>query len=118
VCGRNLLCSGLIPVAQRGLKEKDTPGCFIISLEWNEPLYEATYVANGVKMSSPAEMTSSIMKSKKLQVNPQTFRVIIIADKKVPYEFTRQAMAAVAEADAANILLSTTEDKSDNSTLK
>lgn len=100
-----------LPFAQQGLKEENTGGRFIVSLEWNESLYEATYVANGVKMSDPREMTAFIMQSKKLQGNPQNFRVIIRADRRVPYEFTQQAMAAVSEADVANILFSTTEDK-------
>jgi biopolymer transport protein ExbD len=101
----------ILPFAQHGLKEEDTSGRFIVSVEWNEALYEATYVANGVKMMGPTEMTSLIMQSKKLQGSPHKFRVIIRADRRVPYEFTQQAMAAVAEADVANILFSTTEDK-------
>ena len=104
----------VLPFAQQGLKEENTTGRFIVSIEWNEGLYEATYVANGVKMNDPREMTALIMQSKKLQGNPQNFRVIIRADKRVPYEFSQQAMAAVAEADVANILFSTTEDKKDN----
>lgn len=101
----------VLPFAQHGLKEEDTSGRFIVSVEWNEGLYEATYVANGVKMSGPAEMTTLIMQSKKLQGNLQKFRVIIRADRRVPYEFTQQAMAAVSEAEVANVLFSTTEDK-------
>jgi len=101
----------VLPFAQHGLKEEDTSGRFIVSVEWNEGLYEATYVANGVKMNGPAEMTALIMQSKKLQGNPQKFRVIIRADRRVPYEFTQSAMAAVSEADVANVLFSTTEDK-------
>jgi len=101
----------ILPYAQQGLKEENTGGRFIVSIEWNEGLYEATYVANGIKMNDPREMTMLIMQSKKLQGNPQNFRVIIRADKRVPYEFSQQAMAAVAEADVANILFSTTEDK-------
>ena len=103
----------ILPFAQQGLKEENTTGRFIVSIEWNEGLYEATYVANGIKMNDPREMTALIMQSKKLQGNPQNFRVIIRADKRVPYEFSQQAMAAVAEADVANILFSTTEDKKD-----
>lgn len=101
----------ILPFAQHGLKEEDTSGRFIVSVEWNEGLYEATYVANGVKMNGPTEMTAFIMQSKKLQGNPKNFRVIIRADRKVPYEFTQAAMAAVSEADVANVLFSTTEDK-------
>ena len=99
----------IIPFTQDG---KNTSGSFIVTLGWNENLYEATYTANGVKMSSAVEMTALIMQHKKQQENPQKFRVIIMADKKVPYEFTQQAMAAVAEADVANVLFSTTENKS------
>ena len=104
----------ILPFAQQGLKEENTTGRFIVSIEWNEGLYEATYVANGIKMNDPREMTALIMQSKKLQGNPQNFRVIIRADKRVPYEFSQQAMAATAEADIANILFSTTEDKKGN----
>lgn len=104
----------ILPFAQQGLKEEDTSGRFIVSVEWNEGLYEATYVANGVKMSGPVEMTAFIVQSKKLQGNPKNFRVIIRADKRVPYEFTQQAMASVAEADVANVLFSTTEEKKEN----
>lgn len=101
----------VLPYAQQGLKEENTSGRFIVSIEWNEGLYEATYVANGIKMNDPREMTMLIMQSRKLQGNPKDFRVIIRADKRVPYEFTQQAMAAVAEAEIANILFSTTERK-------
>ena len=99
-----------LPYAEQGLKEEDTSGRFVVNMEWNEGLYEATYLVNGIKMSGPDEMTTFIMHSKKQQGNPKNFRVIIRADKKVPYEFTQQAMAAVAEADVANVLFATTED--------
>jgi len=101
----------ILPFAQQGLKEENTGGRFILSVEWNEGLYEATYVANGIKVTDPREMTGFINQSKKLQGNPQNFRVVIRADRGVPYEFTQQAMAAVAEADVANILFSTVENK-------
>lgn len=104
----------VLPFAQQGLKEENTGGRFIVSLEWNEGLYEVTYVANGVKMNDPREMTPLIMQSKKLQGNPPNFRVVIRADRRVPYEFSQQAMAAVADAEVANILFSTTEDKPEN----
>ena len=101
----------VLPFAQQGLKEENTSGRFILSVEWNEGLYEATYVANGIKVKNPHEMTDLINRSKKLQGNPPNFRVVIRADRKVPYEFTQQAMAAVAEADVANVLFSTIENK-------
>jgi len=104
----------VLPFAQQGLKEENTLGRFILSVEWNEGLYEATYVANGIKVTDPREMTRLINLSKKLQGNPQNFRVVIRADRRVPYEFTQQAMAAVAEADVANVLFSTIENKDKN----
>ena len=100
----------ILPFAQQGLKEEDTSGRFIVNLEWNEGLYEASYIVNGIKMSGPNEMTTFILQSKKQQGNPRNYRVIIRTDKRVPYEFTQQAMAATAEADVANVLFSTTED--------
>jgi len=100
----------ILPFAQQGLKEEDTSGRFIVNVEWNEGLYEASYIANGLKTSGPTELTALILQSKKLQGNPKGFRVIIRADRRVPYEFTQQAMAAVSEADVANVLFSTTED--------
>ncbi len=100
----------VLPFAQQGLKEENTTGRFIVSIEWNESLYEATYVANGIKMTDPRDMTALIVQSMKLQGKPQNFRVIIRADKRLPYEFSQQAMAAVAEAEVANILFSTTEN--------
>ncbi|MDO9542435.1 MAG: biopolymer transporter ExbD [Kiritimatiellia bacterium] len=100
----------VLPFAQQGLKEEDTSGRLIVNLEWNEALYEASYIVNGIKMSGPNEMTTFIMQSKKQQGNPRNYRVIIRADKRVPYEFTQQAMAATAEADVANVLFATTED--------
>ena len=100
----------ILPFAQQGLKEEDTSGRFIVNVEWNEGLYEAAYIANGLKTSGPAELTALILQSKKQQGNPKGFRVVIRADRRVPYEFTQQAMASVAEADVANVLFSTTED--------
>ncbi|MDO9542599.1 MAG: biopolymer transporter ExbD [Kiritimatiellia bacterium] len=100
----------ILPFAHQGLKEEDTSGRFIVNVEWNEGLYVASYIAYGMKTSGPDELTTLIMQSKKLQGNPRKFRVIIRADKRVPYEFTQQAMAAVSEADVANVLFATTED--------
>ncbi|MDD5483102.1 MAG: biopolymer transporter ExbD [Kiritimatiellae bacterium] len=100
----------ILPFARQGLKEEDTSGRFVVNIEWNEGLYEASYLVNGMKTSGPAEMTTLIMQGKKSQGNPRNFRVVLRADRRVPYEFTQQAMAAVAEADVGNILFSTTED--------
>jgi len=102
-----------LPYARHGLKEEDTSGRFIVNVEWNESLYEATYIVNGVRTSGPAELTDFINNGKRLQKNARNFRVVIRADKRVPYEFTQAAMAAVAEAEVANVLFSTTEDASE-----
>ena len=58
--------------------------------------------------SDPLDLTPIIEKSAKVGKNA-SFRVVLRADRRVPYEFTQQVMAAVAAANVPNMMFSTVE---------
>jgi len=101
----------VLPFAQQGLKEENTTGRFIVSIEWNESLYEATYVANGIKMTDPRDMTALIVQSMKLQGKPQNFRVIIRADKEATHGKLTELMGRAKEAGARTLTIATEQTK-------
>jgi biopolymer transport protein ExbD len=97
-----------LPGTRQGIVEKDESGRFIVDIEWDEGLYEPTYKVGVVVVSDPFYLTPMIEKSAKLSKSA-AFRVILRADRRVPYEFTQQVMAAVAAASVPNMLFSTVE---------
>lgn len=97
-----------LPGTHQGVVEKDESGRFIVDIEWNEGLYEPTYKVGILVIGDPQDLTPMIEKSAKLGKNPN-FRVVLRADRRVPYEFTQQVMAAVAAANVPNMLFSTVE---------
>jgi len=97
-----------LPGTHQGVVEKDESGRFIVDIEWDESLYEPTYKVGLVFVRDPLSLTPMIEKSAKLGKNT-SFRVVLRADRRVPYEFTQQVMAAVAAANVPNMLFSTVE---------
>jgi len=97
-----------LPGTHQGVVEKDESGRFIVDIEWNEGLYEPTYKVGVLDVGDPLNLTPMIEKSAKLSKNP-SFRVVLRADRRVPYEFTQQVMAAVAAANVPNMMFSTVE---------
>ncbi|MBU0714654.1 MAG: biopolymer transporter ExbD [Verrucomicrobia bacterium] len=97
-----------LPGTHQGIVEKDESGQFIVDIEWDEGLYEPTYKVGVLVFRDPLDLTPIIEKSAKLGKNPN-FRVILRADRRVPYEFTQQVMASVAAANVPNMLFSTVE---------
>ena len=99
----------VLPLAEKGVIEKDQSGRFIVDIEWKgDASYEAVFKIGPRVISDPAEMVAMIEAAAK-QETPEKFRVVIRADKNVPYEFTQQAMAAVAAAKVPNMIFSTLE---------
>ncbi len=96
-----------VPRLGQGIKEENAAGRFLVDIEWNEGLGEATFKASGLKLANHLELVDLIKKAAKL--SPKNFRVVIRADQKTPYEYTQQAMAAVAEANVPNMMISTKE---------
>lgn len=94
-----------IPRLGQGIKEENAAGRFIVDVEWNESLHEATFKSGSVTMTDPRELVDLIKRAAKL--SPRNFRVVIRADHQTPYEFTQQAMAAVASAEVPNMMIST-----------
>ena len=95
------------PRLGQGIKEENASGRFIVDIEWNESLNEATFKSGSVKLTDPRELVDLIKRAAKL--SPRNFRVVIRADQQTPYEYTQQAMAAVASADVPNMMISTKE---------
>jgi len=99
-----------LPGTHQGVVEKDESGRFIVDIEWDESLYEPTYKVGLEFIRDPLSLTPMIEKSARLGKNA-SFRVVLRADRRVPYEFTQQVMAAVAAANVPNMLFSTVEKK-------
>lgn len=93
------------PRLGQGIKEENASGRFIVDIEWNESLNEATFKAGSDKLTDPGELVDLIKRAAKL--SPRNFRVVIRADRQTPYEYTQQVMAAVASADVPNMMIST-----------
>ena len=91
----------------QGIKEENATGRFMVDIEWNEVLNEAKFKAGSITLTDPRELVDLIKKAAKL--SPRNFRVVIRADRQTPYEFTQQVMAAVAQADVPNMMISTKE---------
>lgn len=96
-----------LPVAKQGIIEKDTSGRFYVDIEWDEEHYEATFRVGPNQIYDPADLVPMIKASARMQ--PRNFRVVIRADKRVPYEFTQRVMAAVASAQIPNMIFSSLE---------
>lgn len=96
-----------VPRLAQGIKEENSTGRFIVDIEWNEQLNEATFKSSGKNLTDPRELVDLIKIAAKL--SPKNFRVVIRADYLTPYEFTQQVMAAVAMADVPNMMISTKE---------
>ncbi len=97
-----------LPNTHQGIVEKDESGRFMVDVEWEEGLYEAAFKVGAKTVYDPQDLTAMIEKSAQQSKNPN-FRVVLRTDRRVPYEFTQQIMAAVAEAGVPNILFSTLE---------
>ncbi len=96
-----------VPRLGQGIKEENKQGRFLVDIEWNEGLREATYKAGPIILSDPRELVDLIQRNARL--HPRDFRVVIRADQLTPYEYTQQVMAAVAAADVPNMMISTKE---------
>ena len=100
-----------LPVAQNALEEKDESARFSIDIEWDEGTDHASFLANAVPYYDAQDLTPVISRAAKS--NPKDFRVIIRADRRVPYEVTQEVLAAVANANIANVKFSTLEFNKD-----
>lgn len=96
-----------LPLAKQGIIEKDESGRFIIDVEWDESQYEATFKV-GVHVIYDARDLVPLIEEGAAR-NKRNFRVVIRADRRVPYEFTQRVMAAVAAANVPNMIFSTLE---------
>ena len=97
----------VLPLAMEGIIEKDESGRFIIDVEWDESRYEATFKI-GPNVVYDAQGLVPLIEDGARR-NKRNFRVVIRADRRVPYEFTQQVMAAVASANVPNMIFSTLE---------
>ena len=96
-----------LPLAEKGIIEEDESGRFIIDIEWDDDIYEAVFKIGPHTIYDARALISLIEKGAKM--NPRNFRVVIRVDKRVPYEFTQQVMAAVSAANIPHMIFSTME---------
>ena len=96
-----------LPIAEQGIIEKDKSGRFYVDVEWHESTYEAIYKIGTLTIYDTRDLTPMIEQSAKMC--PRNFRVVIRADRRVPYEFTQEVMAAVAAANVPHMIFSTLE---------
>ena len=96
-----------LPLAEKGIIEEDESGRFIVDIEWDEDVYEAVFKIGPHTVYDARALISLIERGAK--TNPRNFRVVIRADKRVPYEFTQQVMAAVSSANIPHMIFSTME---------
>lgn len=97
----------VLPLAEEGIIERDQSGRFIIDIEWDEPRYEATFKIGVREFYDASDLVPYIEDSARRET--RNFRVVIRADRRVPYEFTQQVMAAVAAARVPNMIFSALE---------
>jgi len=96
-----------LPLAKYGIIEEDESGRLIIDIEWEEDAYEAVFKVGPHTVYDARNLVPLIERGAK--INPRNFRVVIRADKRVPYEFTQQVMAAVAAANIPHMIFSSLE---------
>jgi len=97
----------ILPAAKAGIAEKDESGRFIVDIEWDDGQQEALFKLGVQRIYDAQDLVPVIQKTAKLY--PRNFRVVLRVDKRVPYEYTQQVMAAVAQADVPNMMFSTKE---------
>ena len=97
----------ILPTAKAGIKEKDESGRFMVDIEWDEEMEEATFKVGMQPVFDAMDMVPLIKKAARL--SPRNFRVVLRVDKRVPYEATQLVMAAVAAAEVPNMMFSTKE---------
>jgi len=97
----------ILPAAHAGIKEQDESGRFIIDVEWDAGQQEAIFKLGIQRIYEVLDLVPLIQKT--AQLYPRNFRVVLRVDKRVPYEYTQQVMAAVAQANVPNLMFSTAE---------
>lgn len=97
-----------LPIADSARAEENEMDRFLVDIEWDESQQYAVYKTGTITIGHPSDLVSLIQIAKQ-RSNPERFRVVIRADKRVPYEFTQEVMGAVADADVANMMFSTLE---------
>lgn len=96
-----------LPVAKDAVADEDESNRLIIDVEWDESQYNVSLRLSGQVYREAGEMIPLLERfSKKNQVKG---KVVIRADRKVPYEFTQEVLSAVADANIPSVMFSTLE---------
>ncbi len=98
----------VLPLAKNGIIEDDESGRFIIDIEWDSKNEAALYKVGVLSLGYAGEVVPLIERASK-HGRLKNFRVVIRADKQVPYEFTQEVLGAVAAANIPNVMFSTKE---------
>ncbi|NLB55477.1 MAG: hypothetical protein GX811_06890 [Lentisphaerae bacterium] len=98
----------VLPLADSARAEEDESDRFVVDIEWDESQSYAIFKTGTLTVGNPVDLSALIQIAQK-RSNDKRFRVVIRADKRVPYKYTQEVMAAVADADVANMHFSTLE---------
>jgi len=96
-----------LPVAENAAVEEDESNRAVIDLEWSESGYSTVIRMSGQVFFAPGELVPLLEKFGR--EHPAEGRVVIRADRNVPYEFTQEIMSAVADSNIPSVLFSTLE---------
>ncbi len=98
----------VLPLAKHGIIEEDESGRFIIDIEWDQQNEAAMYKVGVLSLGYASEVVPLIAKASR-GGRVKNFRIVLRADRNVPYEFTQEMLAAVAAANIPNVMFSTKE---------
>jgi biopolymer transport protein ExbD len=93
-----------LPVAEDGAQPKETTGQVIVNIKWNEASNQGTIIISEQEYTNTRQITPILEEA--VSRNPAEFRVLVRADQGTRYEFIRQVMVAVAQANISNITFS------------
>lgn len=96
-----------LPVAKDAVADEDESNRLIIDVEWDESQYNVSLRLSGQVYREAGEMIPLLERFSKK--NPVKGKVVIRADRKVPYEFTQEVLSAVADANIPSVMFSTLE---------
>lgn len=98
-----------LPLAADARAEKDESGRLAIDVEWSEKDFSVIIRLGVLTFREPKELIPHLIHF--AEDNAQDGRILLRTDERVPYMFTQELMAAVAEAGVGSIMFSTVEQE-------
>ncbi|MGA1530928.1 MAG: ExbD/TolR family protein [Kiritimatiellia bacterium] len=98
-----------LPLAADARAEKDESGRLVVDVEWSEGDFSIVIRLAGMTFREPQELIPHLTRF--AEQHAQDGRILLRADERVPYMFTQELMAAVAEAGVGSVMFSTVEQE-------